>query len=73
MSASDKLRGLAQVNISANYVVKARDWYALFLGIIECGGTLPDGSILNDLVRATFCFRQTEGAWKIAHQHTQSP
>ena len=33
MSASDKLRGLAQVNISADVVVKARDWYALFLGI----------------------------------------
>ena len=33
MSANDKLRGLAQVNISANDVVKARDWYALFLGI----------------------------------------
>ena len=33
MSANDKLRGLAQVNISAIDVVKARDWYALFLGI----------------------------------------
>ena len=33
MSASDKLRGLAQVNISANGVVKARDWYAIFLGV----------------------------------------
>ena len=33
MSTSDKLRGLAQVNISANDVIKTRDWYALFLGI----------------------------------------
>ncbi|WP_426037775.1 VOC family protein [Cypionkella sp. TWP1-2-1b2] len=33
MSANDKFRGLAQVNISANDVVKARDWYAIFLGI----------------------------------------
>lgn len=40
---------------------------------IECGGTLPDGSILNDLVRATFCLRRTEGAWKIAHQHISKP
>ena len=33
MSVDHRLRGLAQVNISANDVVKARDWYALFLGI----------------------------------------
>ena len=33
MSESVKLRGVAQVNISAHDVIKARDWYALFLGI----------------------------------------
>ena len=33
MSESVKSRGVAQVNISAHDVIKARDWYALFLGI----------------------------------------
>ena len=29
---NDPLRGIAQVNISADDVRKARDWYAVFLG-----------------------------------------
>ncbi len=32
MSFSYPLRGIAQVNISANDVKNARDWYAVFLG-----------------------------------------
>lgn len=40
---------------------------------IQCGGTLPDGSSFDDLVRATFCLRRTGGAWKIAHQHISKP
>lgn len=40
---------------------------------IECGGTLPDGSTFEDLVRATFCLLRKENSWKIAHQHISKP
>lgn len=33
MSTKSALRGLAQVNVSAEDVVAARDWYAEFLGV----------------------------------------
>jgi ketosteroid isomerase-like protein len=40
---------------------------------IKCGGTHPDGKTFEDLVRATFCLRNTSGAWKVAHQHISKP
>jgi ketosteroid isomerase-like protein len=40
---------------------------------IQCGGTLPDGEIFEDLVRATFCLRKIGGAWKVTHQHVSKP
>ena len=42
-------------------------------GFIACGGTLPDGTSFEDLVRATFCLRKISGAWKIVHQHISKP
>jgi ketosteroid isomerase-like protein len=40
---------------------------------IKCGGTLPNGKTFEDLVRATFCLRKTDGKWRIEHQHISKP
>jgi ketosteroid isomerase-like protein len=40
---------------------------------IACGGSLPDGKVFEDVVRATFCLRKTEGTWRIEHQHVSKP
>ncbi len=40
---------------------------------IRCGGTMPDGRTFQDLVRATFCLKKIDGAWKILHQHGSKP
>lgn len=40
---------------------------------IRCGGTMPDGYSFQDLVRATFCLKKIDGAWKILHQHISKP
>jgi ketosteroid isomerase-like protein len=42
-------------------------------GLIQCGGTLPNGKTFSDTVRATFCLHKREGAWKVAHQHISKP
>jgi ketosteroid isomerase-like protein len=42
-------------------------------GFIRCGGTTPDGRPFEDVVRATFCLRRIDGAWKVAHQHISKP
>lgn len=36
---------------------------------IQCGGTLPNGAMFEDLVRATFCLQKADGDWKVTHQH----
>lgn len=40
---------------------------------IHCGGTTTGGKTYEDWVRATFCLRQSDGLWKIAHQHISMP
>lgn len=40
---------------------------------IRCGSTMPDGHTFQDLVRATFCLKKIDGAWKILHQHLSKP
>jgi ketosteroid isomerase-like protein len=40
---------------------------------IRCGGTMPDGTSFEDLVRATFCLIKDGGLWKVAHQHISKP
>jgi ketosteroid isomerase-like protein len=40
---------------------------------IQCGGTLPDGEVFEDTVRATFCLQKFGGAWSVAHQHISKP
>ncbi len=42
-------------------------------GLVQCGGTLPDGKTFENSVRATFCLCNTEGKWKVTHQHISMP
>lgn len=42
-------------------------------GLLQCGGTLPNGETFRDTVRITFCLVKAEGVWKIAHQHVSKP
>lgn len=46
---------------------------AFAYGFIYCGGTLPDGKIFEDWVRATFCLEKQNGKWLITHQHISMP
>ena len=46
---------------------------AFAYGLLECGGTLPDGRSFRDTVRATFCLRKVGGGWKVSHQHISKP
>lgn len=59
--------GLEQLSITAGTEI------AFAHAFIRCGGTLPDGSSFEDLVRATFCLKLLNGSWKIAHQHISKP
>lgn len=42
-------------------------------GLLQCGGTLPDGRTFRDTVRVTFCLCKRNGGWKVAHQHVSKP
>ncbi|MBW4531324.1 MAG: nuclear transport factor 2 family protein [Aphanothece saxicola GSE-SYN-MK-01-06B] len=42
-------------------------------GLLQCGGTLPDGTTFGETVRITFCLIKAGGAWKVAHQHVSRP
>ena len=42
-------------------------------GLLQCGGTLPDGKSFRDTVRATFCLRKIGDSWKVSHQHISKP
>ncbi len=42
-------------------------------GLLQCGGTLPDGKTFRDTVRITFCLRKQHGKWLVAHQHVSKP
>lgn len=42
-------------------------------GLIKCGGTLLDGRVIADLVRATFCLQKRSGEWLVSHQHISRP
>jgi ketosteroid isomerase-like protein len=53
--------------------VTANDDMAFATGIIECGGTFPDGRTFEDIVRATFCLTKEDGAWTVRHQHISKP
>ena len=42
-------------------------------GLLQCGGTLPNGKSFRDTVRITFCLRKRGGKWLVAHQHVSKP
>jgi ketosteroid isomerase-like protein len=42
-------------------------------GLLQCGGTMPDGKVFSDMVRATFCLKKIDGGWKVTHQHISKP
>ena len=53
--------------------VTANSEVAFAYGLLQCGGTLPDGKAFQDTVRSTFCLRKVSGEWKIFHQHVSKP
>lgn len=53
--------------------VTAGDDVAFAHALIQCGGTLPDGTTFSDTVRATFCLMKHGSDWRIAHQHISKP
>lgn len=56
-----------------NLTITAGSDVAFAHSFIRCGGTLPDGTTFQDLVRATFCLRKVDGSWLVEHQHVSKP
>jgi len=56
-----------------NLTITANSDIAFAHSFIRCGGTMPDGRIFHDLVRATFCLRRLDGNWVVQHQHVSKP
>lgn len=40
--------------------------------LIRCGGKLPSGEIIKDVVRATICLKK-DRQWRVVHQHISMP
>ena len=53
--------------------VTAGNKVAFAHSFIRCGGTMPDGRVFQDLVRATFCLQKADGVWVVRHQHVSKP
>jgi ketosteroid isomerase-like protein len=53
--------------------IHAGETHAFCHGFIRCGGKLPNGEIVEDFVRATFCLMRHGGEWRILHQHISMP
>ena len=41
--------------------------------LIQCGGTLENGDVIDNWVRATFGFKEINSKWMICHQHISMP
>ncbi|WP_411876815.1 YybH family protein [Vulcanococcus limneticus] len=65
-------QGEAVFNLE-NLTITAGSDVAFAHSFIRCGGTLPDGTTFQDLVRATFCLRKVDGSWLVEHQHVSKP
>jgi ketosteroid isomerase-like protein len=48
----------------ADLVVRAGDDTAFAFGLLQCGGTQPDGKTICDTVRATLCLDKASGPWR---------
>jgi ketosteroid isomerase-like protein len=53
--------------------ISAGDDCAFAFGMLQSGGTPPNGKLFRDTVRITFCLRKTAKGWKVAHQHVSKP
>ena len=53
--------------------ITARDDVAFCHYLSRCGGTGPDGKEQIGWMRATACFRKTNGKWMIVHEHFSAP
>jgi ketosteroid isomerase-like protein len=53
--------------------VTARDDVAFGHYLLHCGGTGPHGKEHIGWMRATACFRKTNGKWMIVHEHFSAP
>ncbi|MER0041587.1 nuclear transport factor 2 family protein [Pseudomonas sp. MGal98] len=65
-------QGEAVFNLE-NLTITAGNDVAFAHSFIRCGGTLPDGTTFQDLVRATFCLIKVNGSWVVEHQHVSKP
>lgn len=65
-------QGATQFELRDLHVTAGAD-VAFAHGLLECGGTLPDGRTFRDTVRATFCLRRTDSGWQVSHQHVSKP
>lgn len=66
------VRGAVQLALQ-DLAVEAGADVAYAFGLLQCGGTLPDGQTFSDTVRITFCLCKRSGQWKVAHQHVSRP
>jgi uncharacterized protein (TIGR02246 family) len=53
--------------------VTASDETAFCYYLYRVSGTMKNGSEVDMWVRSTLCFRKTDGAWVVAHEHTSVP
>jgi ketosteroid isomerase-like protein len=53
--------------------ITARDNVPFCHYLSRCGGTGPDGKEHIGWMRATACFRKTDGKWMIVHEHFSAP
>ena len=53
--------------------VTAGDGAAFCHYLYRVTGTMTNGTQVDMWVRSTVCFRKTDGAWVVAHEHTSVP
>ena len=53
--------------------ISAGEEIGFAFGLLQCGGSLPNGEIFRDTVRITFALRKIDGRWKVVHQHVSKP
>jgi ketosteroid isomerase-like protein len=53
--------------------IETADNLAFAHWVTHCGGTNDKGETQSCWMRATACYRQVGGTWKIAHEHWSAP
>ena len=54
-------------------VIETADNIAFAHWVANCGGTNEKGETQSCWMRVTACYRQVDGAWRIAHEHWSAP